>query len=156
MTWEKGNILHIDAGGVDRDYVADICHMGCIGEPPPLARELHAACLEVQDTVRAQLRPGIQCREVLELGEKASKRYAFSQYARFVVHGLGMVPYEQPTFTLKSERPLEAGMVLSIETDFIHPGVGHVKIEDSVLITKTGYEGLGDSGREWTIVAEKA
>jgi Xaa-Pro aminopeptidase len=67
-----------------------------------------------------------------------------------------MVPYEQPTFTLKSERPLEAGMVLSIETDFIHPGVGHVKIEDSVLITKTGYEGLGDSGREWTIVAEKA
>ena len=44
-------------------------------------------------------------------------------------------------------------MILSIETDFVHPEVGHVKIEDAVVVTDTGCEGLGDLGREWHLVA---
>ena len=43
-------------------------------------------------------------------------------------------------------------MVLSIETELIHPEVGHVKIEDAVAVTATGCEGLGDLGREWQVV----
>lgn len=150
--WEKGHILHIDAGGADRDYIADICRMGCIGEPSPLARALHRACIQVQDEVRAKVKPGLLRRELVAAGEKASKSFPFSQYARFVVHGIGMVPYEQPVFSPESDGILEEGMVLSIETDFIHPEVGHVKIEDAVAVTANGFEGLGDAGREWTII----
>jgi Xaa-Pro dipeptidase len=149
--WEEGRILHIDAGGGDGDYVADICRMGCLGEPGHLARELHAACIEVQDRVRSAIKPGITCREVLAIGQDASMRIAFSRYARFVVHGIGMVPYEQPVFDPPSDRPLEEGMVISIETDFLHPEVGHVKIEDAVAVTSDGCEGFGDRGRDWTI-----
>ncbi|TFG82059.1 MAG: aminopeptidase P family protein, partial [Spirochaetales bacterium] len=150
--WEPGRILHIDAGGSDLDYVADICRMGCAGKPSPLARDLHAACLEVQDLVRSRIKPGLACGELLELGRAASRRYKFSEFARFVVHGIGMVPYEQPLFSESSPQPLEAGMVLSIETDFIHPLAGHVKIEDAVAVTASGCEGLGDLGRDWTII----
>ncbi|MGB4585806.1 MAG: Xaa-Pro peptidase family protein [Rectinemataceae bacterium] len=150
--WEKGQILHIDAGGSDRDYVADICRMGCIGEPSPLARELHRACIQVQDEVRAEVKPGLSCRALVETGEKASRSFPFSRYARFVVHGIGMVPYEPPVFSPASDRALEEGMVLSIETDFLHPEVGHVKIEDAVAVTAKGCEGLGDAGRDWTII----
>ena len=63
-----------------------------------------------------------------------------------------MVSHEQPTLSTNDPRPLEAGMILSIETDFIHPEVGHVKIEDAVAGTETGCEGLGDLGREWHVV----
>ncbi len=150
--WERGRILHIDAGGADRDYVADICRMASLGGPSPLARDLHAACIEVQDEVRAGIRPGVTCREIRDIGERASGRFSFSRYARFVVHGIGMVPYEPPVFDPPSDRPLEAGMVLSVETDFLHPGVGHVKIEDAVAVTSEGCEGFGDLGREWTIL----
>ncbi|OHD78909.1 MAG: hypothetical protein A3J97_06235 [Spirochaetes bacterium RIFOXYC1_FULL_54_7] len=149
--WEPGHILHIDAGGSEADYVADICRMACMGEPGSLAQELHAACLEVQDTVRRAIRPGVFCGDIVRHGEEAAGRYEFSQFARFVVHGIGMVPYEPPEFNQDSTRVLEPGMVLSIETDFIHPEVGHVKIEDAVAITASGCEGLGDGGREWTI-----
>jgi Xaa-Pro dipeptidase len=151
MKWEEGRILHIDAGGADLDYVADICRMGCLGEPGQLAKNLHKACIEVQDTVRSSIKPGIPCRDVLRIGQEASQRYEFSRYARFVVHGIGMVPYEQPVFDPPNDRPLEVGMVLSIETDFIHPEVGHVKIEDAVAVTASGCEGLGDRGRDWSI-----
>ncbi len=43
-------------------------------------------------------------------------------------------------------------MVPSIETDFVHPQVGRVKVEDTVVVTPNGPEGLGDLGRQWTIV----
>jgi len=44
--------------------------------------------------------------------------------------------------------PPEAGVVLSIE----HLEVGRVKIEDTVVVTPHGPEGLGDLGRPWTVV----
>jgi Xaa-Pro aminopeptidase len=46
-------------------------------------------------------------------------------------------------------RPLESGMVISIETTMAHPKRGFVKLEDTVLVTDTGHEALGDGGRGW-------
>ena len=150
--WESGRILHIDAGGEEGDYLADICRMGCLGEPSPLAQDLHAACLEVQGRARQIVRAGLSGRELLHEGEQAVRKHRFSQFGRFVAHGIGMVSHEQPDLSASGQRPLEAGMVLSIETDFIHPDVGHVKIEDAVAVTERGCEGLGDLGREWHVI----
>lgn len=150
--WESGRILHIDAGGEEGDYLADICRMGCLGEPSGLAQELHAACIEVQRRVRQMVRAGLPCRELLVEGELAVREHRFSSYGRFVAHGIGMVSHEQPHISPTNARPLEAGMILSIETDFIHPEVGHVKIEDAVAVTDSGCEGLGDRGRDWHVV----
>jgi Xaa-Pro dipeptidase len=152
VRWERGRILHIDAGGEVGDYLADICRMGCLGEPSALAKELHGACIDIQGRVRDGVRPGVPCRDLLAEGERAVRGHRFAPYGRFVVHGIGMVSHEQPQFSATKTRPLEAGMVLSIETDFIHPEVGHVKIEDAVAVTDAGCEGLGDLGREWHVV----
>jgi Xaa-Pro dipeptidase len=152
VPWESGCVLHIDAGGEEGDYLADICRMGCLGEPSSLARDLHAACIEVQGRVRKMVRAGLPCRELLIEGERAVREHRFSSYGRFVAHGIGMVSHEQPLVSPTNSRPLEAGMVLSIETDFIHPEVGHVKIEDAVAVTDQGCEGLGDQGRDWHVV----
>jgi Xaa-Pro aminopeptidase len=150
--WEQGRVLHIDAGGEEGDYLADICRMGCLGEPSPLARELHAACIEVQGRVRQIVRAGLPCRELLSEGERAVREHRLAQYGRFVAHGIGMVSHEQPDISPTNPRPLEAGMVLSIETEFVHLEVGHVKIEDAVAVTEGGCEGLGDLGRDWHVV----
>jgi Xaa-Pro aminopeptidase len=150
--WERGRVLHIDAGGEDRDYLADICRMGCLGRPSSLARELHQACLETQAKVRRLIRPGLPCGELLNEGERAIRGYPFAAQGRFVAHGIGMVSHEQPAISPGHPRPLETGMVLSIETEFLHSEVGHVKIEDAVAVTETGGEGLGDLGRDWHVV----
>ena len=150
--WEWGRVLHIDAGGEVGDYLADICRMGCLGEPSNLAVDLHSACIEVQGRVRQKVRPSVPCRELLMEGERAVREHRFAPYGKFVAHGIGMVSHEQPHISAANARPLEAGMVLSIETDFIHPEVGHVKIEDAVAVTENGCDGLGDLGRDWHIV----
>jgi Xaa-Pro dipeptidase len=150
--WERGRVLHIDAGGEAGDYLGDICRMGCLGEPSTLARDLHGACLEIQEVARSRVRAGVPCRDVLLAGERALGEHRFAAYGRFVAHGIGMVSHEQPRISHADRRPLEAGMVLSVETDFIHPEIGHVKIEDAVAVTEEGCQGLGDLGREWHVV----
>jgi Xaa-Pro aminopeptidase len=70
------------------------------------------------------------------------------------VHGLGMVSHEPPAVAEGGTRRLEAGMVLSIETEVRHPDVGHIKLEDSVVVTPAGCEGLGDVDRDWCIAAD--
>jgi Xaa-Pro aminopeptidase len=151
QTWQPGRVLHLDAGGEDGDYLADLCRMGCLDQPSALANDLHTACLAVQERVRRSIRPGLPCVEVLHAGERAIAEGPHAERGRFVAHGIGMVSHEQPVITPQNRRPLEPGMVLSLETEYKHPEVGHVKIEDAVAVTAAGCEGLGDQGREWQI-----
>ena len=46
-------------------------------------------------------------------------------------------------------RPLESGMVVSIETAIHHPRRGFIKLEDTVAVTDAGWEAFGDHGRGW-------
>ncbi|MBV9672239.1 MAG: M24 family metallopeptidase, partial [Verrucomicrobia bacterium] len=79
----------------------------------------------------------------------------------FQAHGMGLVAHEMPHLTDKGDhpypgthiqKPLEAGMVISIETSVKDPEVGFVKIEDTVAVTDSGWEGYGDWGRGWNEV----
>ncbi|MGH7080520.1 MAG: M24 family metallopeptidase, partial [Acetobacteraceae bacterium] len=48
-----------------------------------------------------------------------------------------------------AERPLEPGMVLSVETTLAHPKRGFIKLEDTVAVTASGHEILGEGARGW-------
>jgi Xaa-Pro dipeptidase len=154
IRWERGRMLHLDCGGEDGDYLADICRMGSLGEPSAIGRELTEECLAVQEQVRGQLRAGMTYGEVQAAADQALGRAPHASIGRIVAHGIGMVSHEQPMINVASQaaRRLEVGHVLSVETEFHHPEAGHVKIEDTIAITPSGSEGLGDLGRELQVV----
>jgi Xaa-Pro aminopeptidase len=152
--WERGRMLHLDCGGEERDYLADICRMGALGEPPALGRELTDACLEIQGIVRRQLRAGMTYGEVNAAAQDALQSSSHAKIGRIVAHGIGMVSHEQPMINRpdQAHRTLQKGHVLSLETEFLHPEVGHIKIEDTIVITPDGAQGLGDLGRELQVI----
>ena len=74
----------------------------------------------------------------------------------FFVHGMGLISHEAPFLMrnrmydpVDADRPLEAGMVLSVETTMQHPRRGYIKLEDTVAVTADGYEMFGERGRGW-------
>jgi Xaa-Pro aminopeptidase len=78
----------------------------------------------------------------------------------FLAHGMGLVSHEAPRLTAKgpvpyddtdARLPLETGMVVSIETTMKHPKRGFIKLEDTVVVTPTGYEIFGEGGRGWNL-----
>jgi len=48
-----------------------------------------------------------------------------------------------------AEMPLEAGMVVSVETTLLHQARGFIKLEDTVVVTETGHEVYGEGARGW-------
>jgi Xaa-Pro dipeptidase len=152
--WERGRMLHLDCGGEEQDYLADICRMGALGEPSALGRALTDACLEIQGVVRRQLRAGMTYGDINAAAEDALQSSSHATIGRIVAHGIGMVSHEQPMINRPEQaaRTLQNGHILSLETEFLHPEVGHVKIEDTIAITPQGAQGLGDIGRELQVI----
>jgi Xaa-Pro aminopeptidase len=76
----------------------------------------------------------------------------------FLGHGMGLVSHEAPRLTntgpvpyddYDAHRPLETGMVISVETTMAHPKRGFIKLEDTAVVTTTGCDVYGEGARGW-------
>src|SRR6201999_676715 len=103
-------------------YVGDMARMGYLGEVPERARELLAQVDAVQQAARTAIAPGRTGREIFAAAEAA--RAQFPSQIDFLAHGMGLISHEVPRLTSTgpvryaaehADRPLEAGMVLSVE-----------------------------------------
>jgi Xaa-Pro dipeptidase len=149
--WRRGHVLHIDAGGMLGGYIVELCRMGCLGRPPDLAEDLLQGCRDLEKTMLGILRPGVEARTIQSRAEAFLDEYPLGKYGKFISHGIGLVHHEDPVIDAYSSDLLQAGMVLSIEMEFRHTEVGHVKIEEMVVITETGNEVLSPKGGDWFI-----
>ena len=71
---------------------------------------------------------------------------------------MGLVSHEAPRLTATgpvpydaydATRPLETGMVVSVETTLQHPKRGFIKLEDTIVVTDTGFDIYGEGARGW-------
>jgi Xaa-Pro aminopeptidase len=159
--WNPGETLSLDTAGYCNGYLADMARMAVMGQPTPLMEELLQEIRFVQDQTRIAIVPGRPGREVYEAGCRAKEQCKFGKSFGFVVHGMGLISHEAPRLqhneefgykAAHAEHPLEAGIVLSIETSIKHLEAGFIKLEDTVVVTDTGWEAYGDWGRDWNKV----
>jgi Xaa-Pro dipeptidase len=150
-SWRKDHVLHIDAGGMNEGYIAELCRMGYLGRPSSPAEDLLQGCRDLENAVLEVLRPGIAASNVQRNADEFLKRYPRGEYGKFIAHGIGLVHHEDPVIDTNADDQLEEGNVVSIEMEFKDPEVGHVKIEDMVLITGSGNEILSPEGEDWYI-----
>ncbi len=156
--WGSGAILSIDSGGNTHGYIGDLCRMAVMGKATPLMKELLGEVQAVQAAARSAVRPGAPGRGVYDAAGAEQARCTHGGQMVFLAHGMGLISHEVPHLTstgyvpypaAHADRPLEPGMVLSIETELRHPEVGFVKLEDTVAVTPDGFEAYGDAARDW-------
>ncbi|WP_121068428.1 M24 family metallopeptidase [Chachezhania antarctica] len=158
QAWAEGEVLSIDSGGNLKGYIGDICRMGVLGEPDSELTDLLAEIETVQQAAFAKVRAGAQGSEVITAGQAELARQPNRDCTDFFAHGMGVITHEAPFLMtnhpvtyegVDADRPLQAGMVLSVETTMQHPSRGFVKLEDTLAVTETGYELYGSEGRGW-------
>ncbi len=154
----QGDIMSIDSGGNYKGYIGDICRMAILGEPDA---ELTDYLGEIETIQRAAMKPikaGALGRVIYEAGEPLRAKSKHHNHLDFLAHGMGMVSHEAPRLTGHgpvpypgdyADRPLEAGMVVSVETTLLHQTRGFIKLEDTVVVTETGHEIYGEGLRGW-------
>jgi Xaa-Pro aminopeptidase len=158
QVWREGEVLNLDSGGKYHGYIGDLARMGILGEPDAELIDLLAEIEEIQQATRVPIRHGAMGSEVYKAAEAAIARAPHKKEIHFASHGVGLITHEAPRLSDRAPvpypaegagKPLETGMVISIETAIHHPKRGFIKLEDTVVVTDAGCEGFGDHGRGW-------
>jgi Xaa-Pro aminopeptidase len=156
--WEMGDVLSLDSGGNYHGYIGDLARMAVLGEPDSELKELLEEIETMQRAAFAAVRAGTMGGDIYVAAEKLLKQSKLRDQIEFLAHGMGLVSHEAPRLTTTgpvpyddpdARRPLEGGMVVSIETTMKHPRRGFIKLEDTVAVTATGHEIFGEGGRGW-------
>jgi Xaa-Pro aminopeptidase len=156
--WEKGDVLSVDSGGNYQGYIGDLARMAILGEPDAELEDLLGEIEDVQRTAFKVIKPGTIGSEIYRVAEERLMRSKIHNHTDFLAHGMGLVTHEAPRLTgsgpvrydaYDADKPLESGMVVSVETTLQHPKRGFIKLEDTVVVTDAGHEIYGESGRGW-------
>jgi Xaa-Pro aminopeptidase len=156
--WEKGDVLSLDSGGNYHGYIGDICRMAIQGEPDAELVDLLGEIEAIQRAAFKAIRPGTLGRELYAAAEPLVARSKYHNHMDFLAHGMGLVSHEAPRLTERGpvpyrpehrDKPLESGMVVSVETTLRHPARGFIKLEDTVVVTDSGHEIYGEGARGW-------
>lgn len=140
----QGTTVLMDIGVKWKGYHSDLTRTFFWGEPPPIMHEIYAIVQEAQNRAFALCKPGILIGDL----DAVARDYISSQgygenFLHSLGHGVGLEIHEWPLIRKKEpyqNLSLVAGMVITIEPGIYLPGIGGVRIEDTVAITNSGYE----------------
>ena len=156
--WNEGDVLSLDSGGNYHGYIGDLCRMAIHGEPDAELEDLLAEIEHIQRAAMKPIKAGTVGGAIYAAAEPLVQKSKHHNHMHFLAHGMGLVSHEAPRLTATgpvpydaydANRPLEAGMVVSVETTLQHPQRGFIKLEDTVAVTDAGFDIYGEGGRGW-------
>ena len=158
---EAGDTVMADIVGGYGGYIADKTRTFTLGDVAKELESAHSFTLELMAGIESLLKPGTAAGMIYS---SVSERVRSSPYAsgfmgcgdsqvRFVGHGVGLELDELPVLAAGIDIPLRPGMTIAVEPKIFFPGKGGVGIENTYLITETGFENLTEFPQELIRVA---
>ncbi len=145
----SGEFVTFDFGAIVDGYLSDITRTVFVGTPTSRHKEIYGIVLEANQCAIAGLRPGMTGKEGDALGRNVIAAHGYGDYfGHGLGHGIGLEIHERLRLSRESDSVLEPGNVLTVEPGIYLPGFGGVRIEDDVLVTRTGVRTLTSLPRE--------
>jgi len=131
-------------------YYGDATRTFCKGTAPDALHRLYNTVKHAQESAIKSIKAGVNGKNIhqsildyfsaqgYETGEKDGRMQGFFHSTG---HGIGLEIHEKTRLNPNGE-PLKAGNVVSIEPGLYYKGIGGVRIEDLVHVTKRGCEVL--------------
>ena len=134
----KNDTILIDFGAKYKDYCCDLTKCFIIGRPNVFYKKVYDVVKEAQTSAIKMVKAGVEIKKVDAAAKEVIKKHDLPLYGHGTGHGLGLEVHEWPTVSGKSKGKLKAGQVITIEPGIYIPGKLGIRIEDDVLVTKTG------------------
>jgi len=142
-TLEIGDLVTIDFGTRVDGYYSDETITLALGEIDGKLRQIFDIVLKAHDLALEAVRPGIEICELDAVARNYISKQGYGDYfGHGLGHGVGLEIHEYPAVSPRTDALLEEGMVITIEPGIYLPGIGGVRIEDTVVVTADGCEAL--------------
>jgi Xaa-Pro aminopeptidase len=140
---ERHELVVVDFGCVVDGYCSDMTRTMSVGDPGDRAREVWDVVAASQVAGRDAVRAGVACRDVDRASRAVIEAAGWADaFAHGTGHGVGLEIHEAPRVASSASGTLEPGHVVTVEPGVYLPGVGGVRIEDTVVVTDDGAEAL--------------
>ena len=134
-----GCVVLVDWGATVGFYRSDLTRTIFIGSIPPALRAVYSVVLGAQRRAIAAIRPGARMCDVDGVARDFITRGGYGEaFSHGLGHGIGLDIHESPALSWRSDKPLQVGMVVTVEPGVYLPGVGGVRIEDDCRVTARG------------------
>lgn len=148
-----GGLVLVDMGALRDGYASDMTRMLHLGRPAPRVERLYRAVLAAQQAALDAVRPGVTATHVDRAARRVLKSEGLDRaFVHSTGHGLGLQIHEPPRLGKKDKTPLEAGMAVTIEPGVYLEGVGGIRIEDTIVVTRGGCEILTPTSKELRVL----
>ncbi|HAX06348.1 MAG TPA: Xaa-Pro dipeptidase [Acidimicrobiaceae bacterium] len=145
----SGDSVVLDFGAVIDGYHSDMTRTYIVGGAGHSFEDVVRTVTEAQQRGCEVVRPGVKASEVDEacrsyLADKGLGDY----FVHGTGHGVGLEIHEAPWINSKSSEILKEAQVVTVEPGVYLPGVGGVRVEDTVLITSSGFRRLTSAPKD--------
>jgi Xaa-Pro aminopeptidase len=146
---KKGDIIMLDFGTTVGHYCSDMTRIYFWGEPTAKQKKVYVDVLEAMNRALAVVGKGEKnCKKIDKTARGFLARKYKDNFQHGLGHGVGTVIHEWPNFKPKSEDTLPIGCVMTVEPGIYLKGFGGIRIEDMILITKSGYKNLTNAPKD--------
>jgi len=151
---KSGDSIVCDFGAIHQRYVSDITRSFHFGVRDDEMMRVHTTVEAAQQAALAAIRPGIAGKEIHLAAERVINNSPWKgRLTHGVGHSIGLAVHDGWGYGPTMEDPLEEGMAITVEPGIYLPGKGGVRIEDDIVVTRTGYEFLTTAPRSYLEVS---
>jgi Xaa-Pro aminopeptidase len=146
----------VDWGAKEGLYLSDLTRIVVTGKPTSKFRKIYQTVLDAQTAAIRAIRPGALMSEIDAIARSVIEQAGFGKrFTHSLGHSFGLEIHESVRLAKGQDRPLEPDMVVTVEPGIYLPGITGVRIEDDVLVTKSGHRVLSSLPKEWDEITSR-
>lgn len=150
---EMGDLITIDFGCYYKGYVSDMTRTFAVGDPGEELKKIHQIVLDANLKVTEAAIAGVTGAELDSIARDYITEKGYGDaFGHSTGHGIGLEVHEGPGINFRNEEKLVEGNVITNEPGIYLHGIGGVRIEDDLLITKNGNRNLMSCSKELIIL----
>lgn len=150
---EQGDLITVDYGCYYQGYCSDMTRTFALGDPGDKLKEIYAIVQEANRRVSELARPGLTGRELDAVARDYIRQAGYGEaFGHSLGHSFGLEIHEAPNASPSYDEELQVGQLITNEPGIYLEGIGGVRIEDDLLLTKTGNRILTPASRELIIL----
>ena len=148
-----GDVVTVDFGCYYNHYASDMTRTFFVGDANPKLKEMYRVVQSAQEAVIEKSIAGLTYGEYDRAARQVIDKAGYAEaFTHGIGHGIGLDVHELPYFSKTSSSPLLENMVITDEPGLYLTGVGGIRIEDDLLITKEGVEVLTLAPKELIVL----